>query len=120
MTEIHMVQLFTVELGLAFHCKTGMNLPGTSRRTALTVARDNGWTHKQTNRGALLDIIAFRRTVEPDYSPTQHILDSMNPADVKKVPGILRRTDKLIAKMNNWQPGDPQVEWRGIDSLRGL
>jgi hypothetical protein len=114
------MQLITVELGLAFHCKTGMNLPGTNRRTALTVARENGWTHKQTNRGALLDIIAFRRVNDPEYYPTQHVLDSMNPADVKKVPGIIKKADKLVEKMNAWKPGDEQVEWRGTDSLRGL
>jgi hypothetical protein len=44
----------------------------------------------------------------------------MNPADVKKVPGIIKKADKLVEKMNAWKPGDEQVEWRGTDSLRGL
>jgi hypothetical protein len=110
---IQMVQVFTVELGLAYHVKTGYNLPGTSRRTALTVARENGWTRKQTNRGALLDMIAFRRVLEPDYTPSQHILDSMGN-DAKKVPAVLRKADRFIARLEAWTPGEPQIEWTCI------
>lgn len=109
------VQLVTVELGLAFHCKTGMNLPGTRHRTALVVAFENGWTRKRTNRGALLDIIAFRRVNDPEYYPTQHILDSMHPNDLKKVPGIIRKADKFVAQMEaHYAATGEQTEWVGF------
>lgn len=112
---MYMAQLITVELGLAYHCKTGLNLPGTNRRTALKVAFENGWTRKRTNRGALLDIIAFRRIHEPSYEPSQHVLSSMHPNDVKKVPGILRKADKFVAEMEKkFNETGEQTEWVGI------
>lgn len=123
MTQIHMAQLIAVENGLAFHVKTGMNAPGTTgRTTALTRARLNGWTHKQTNRGALLDIIAFRRVIEgKDYEPSDYILSCMGEADQKKVPGIIKRADLLVKQMDKAHAeGGEQMHWRGTDSLKGL
>ena len=108
------IQLVTVELGLAFHMKTGMNLPGTGHRTALTVAYENGWTRKRTNRGALRDIIAFRRILDSDYYPTDHILSSMG-ADAVKVPALIRKADKYRkAQELLFADTGEQTEWNGI------
>ncbi len=57
--------------GLALKINTRMEL--TRHRTALAAAQSHGFTTKRTAKGALKEMVAHRKTLEPDWTPSKSV-----------------------------------------------
>jgi hypothetical protein len=105
--QIAMWRVLSAESMLALEIKTGMK----HRYSVLAACQDNGWTQKRTKKGALLDLIAFRRVLDPSYSPSDLIRASFTDAEQKKIDAALRKADKFAVRANANEPG---LVWTGV------
>lgn len=73
--HIHIYRYLTIVSGLTMTINTGMKM--SNRYSPLTILREEGITNKRTNKGALRDLVAFIKEINPDYSPGERTLRAM-------------------------------------------
>lgn len=117
------IQAFAAEQDLAFYVKHGMNLPSCrGALRGLPVAQREGWTIKRTAKGALLDVIALRRALADNWylmegTASAFVVEGDETATKReqaKLRKALRVGEAFAKALDEWQPGDEPLQWKGV------